>query len=391
MNRIPDIQNLSPFPPLQDYQYYDVFSAVFKISDLCNLHCTYCYRENALQTHALQDMDLEIIDNMLASILEYKQNLYRKYGWNKTPSLYFIWHGGEPLIVGIDRFQAILSIQEKYRKQGLLIDNCIQTNGTLINDDFLRLFKKEHFRIGVSIDGPREIQDAHRIHKNGKPSFDQTMQGISLLRECDYPWSAISVINTEAIGHEKEIHAFFQEQKPFEVDFTPAFFYETDISLPPKDYSSFMIKLFDIWISEKNPVYEIRFFKDVLYLLGYKEIPDKSSVICELSGKCHRNISVGSNGDIYSCECLNSKPENRIGNILEKSFSEIILDEPFVNMAGNTNLYRSECLDCDVFTICKAGCYNRRLPAEDGNPKLDFYCDARKEIIRHIKDYVVRQ
>ena len=381
-------QNEKPAPLLQDYRYYDVFSAVFKISDLCNLNCTYCYRENAAQTHKLQHMDPEIVDKTLSSLLEYKQWLYNYHGWNKQPALYFIWHGGEPLIVGIDRFREIIAIQNKYRAKGLEISNCVQTNGTLINEEFFQLFKDEHIQVGISIDGPKEVHNVHRIYRNGTPSFEQTYQGIQFLKERNYPWSAISVLNVESIGKEQEIYDFFKEEKPWEVDFTPAFFYETDISLPPKDYAQFMIKMFDLWIAEKEPSFEIRFFKDVLYLLGYREIPNKTSVICELSGTCHRNISIGSNGDVYSCECLNSKPTNLIGNILRNSFYEIVTDKPFIEMSKSTNRYKPECLECEVFSVCKAGCYNRRLPLEDGQPRLDFYCEARKAIIKHLMEYV---
>jgi len=380
-------ENTLPLPLLQDYRYYDVFSAVFKISDLCNLHCTYCYRENAAQTHALQHMDLNVVDEALASILEYKKWLYNYHGWNTQPTLYFIWHGGEPLIVGIDRFKEIIAIQNKYRALGLTIYNCVQTNGTLINEEFFELFQSEYFLVGISIDGPRDVHNIHRVYRSGAPSFDETYKGIQLLQKHKYNWSAISVINVESIGKEEEIFNFFKNEKPREVDFTPAFFYETEISLPPKDYAKFMIRMFDLWIAENPLPFEIRFFKDVLYLLGYKSIPNKTSIICELSGNCHRNISIGSNGDVYSCECLNSKPSNIIGNILEKSFYEIVIDEPFVKMSISTNKYKHECLECEVFSICRAGCYNRRLPNADGLPRFDFYCEARKAIIKHIMEY----
>jgi uncharacterized protein len=185
------------------------------------------------------------------------------------------------------------------------------------------------------------------------------------------------------VGKEQEIFEFFKKERPHEVDFTPAFFYDTEISLSPENYEQFMIKMFDLWISEKDRSFDIRFFKDVLYILGYFKT-QKESIICELSGTCHRNISVATNGDVYSCECLNSKPSNKIGNILSKTFMEIVNDEPFYRLTQSTNTYREECLSCDIFFVCKAGCYNRRLPEEDGIPRLDFYCSSRRSIINHI-------
>lgn len=127
------------------------------------------------------------------------------------------------------------------------------------------------------------------------------------------------------------------------------------------------------------------FFKDVMYILRYRRIPDKTSIICELSGKCHRNISIGSKGEVYSCECLNSLHKNLLGNILTESHSDIIGSQKFMTMARNTNTYCEECLHCDIFPVCRAGCYNRRLPVSDGTPRLDYYCEARKSIIHHIQ------
>ena len=376
-----------PHPLLQDYRYYDVFSAVFKITDACNLNCSYCYRENASKIHTSQNITLETIDKTLDSILKYKQWLYNLHGWKKQPSLYFIWHGGEPLLVGIPKTMEILDLQRKYQDKGLEISNCVQTNGTLLNEKYLEIYQKERFRIGISIDGPSEVHDTHRLYRDKSSSFEETYRAIQLLKKHQYPWSAISVITEESLGKEEAIYNFFKTELPWEVDFTPAFFYETSISLSPENYANFMIKMFDIWIAEMRPSFEIRFFKDVLYILGYGN-PEKDSIICELAGKCHRNISIASNGDIYSCECLNSKLSNKIGNILSQSFLEIVTSEPFIRQSQKTNSYRNECLICDVFFVCKAGCFNRRLPRDDGQPRLDYYCEARKKIIHHIIDYM---
>lgn len=372
-------------PPLQDYRFYDVFSAIFKISDKCNLNCNYCYRENAPnKNNSLHHMPLNVIDRTLESIIRYKKRLYELHGWSKRPSLSFIWHGGEPLVIGIKQINEILNLQKNYSEKGLDIINCIQTNGTLINESLLEIFRKENFFIGISIDGPAEIHNKNRIYRNGTHSFNDTHMGIQMLNQYNYPWSAISVITNDSVGQEEAIFDFFMVEKPYEVDFTPAFFYETDISLSPKDYAQFMIKMFDLWVSEKNPSFDIRFFKDVLYILGDIE---KDSIICELAGNCHRNISIHTNGDVYSCECLNAKPSNKIGNILSNTFGEIIQSEPFIHLSKNTNKYCMECLSCDVFFVCKAGCYNRRLPNEDEIPRLDYYCEARKKIFHHIIDW----
>ena len=207
---------------------------------------------------------------------------------------------------------------------------------------------------------------------------------MQILNANHYPWSAIAVITEVAVGREEEIFNFFRAENPVQVDFIPSFFYETDISLSPDSYTSFMTKMFDVWIENKKP-FEIRFLKDILYKLGITG-GRRNSICCELAGSCHRNISVLTNGDVYSCECLNSKPTNKIGNIIEQTFTEIVHSKPFYDLSVNTNTYRDECSKCDVFSVCKAGCYNRRLPNSAGEPTLDYYCSSRKKIIHHIME-----
>lgn len=371
-------------PILQDYSTYDISSATFKISDRCNLCCKYCYRENSDKTHKVQDIDVRVVERALDGIFRYKVALNEKIGINTAPSLYFIWHGGEPTIAGKEKFQEILEIQDRYRNEGYVIKNGIQTNGTLIDDDFAELFKREKFEVGISIDGPKAIQDIHRVFRNGKSSFEDTVKGIKILNEKNITWSAISVINREYIGFEKEIFDFFKQHGPSTVDFTPSFFYDSVFTLSPVEYSNFMRNMFDIWIKGEDQ-YEIRFFRDAMYVMGYLRNPSKKSLVCDLSGICHRNVSIGSNGDFYSCECLNSKKSNLLGNIMEMNIPQIISGDAFRKMSECTNRFCAECTRCDVFPICKAGCYNRRLPEEPGEPRLDYYCKARQEILRHIR------
>lgn len=376
-------------PLLQDYRYYDIFSIVFKITDKCNLGCTYCYRENAPAVNSTSlHMPLEVIAKTLNSVFDYKQWLYSLTNQNRQPTINFVWHGGEPLLVGPKRMKKILGIQERFIRKGLSIQNSVQTNGTPISDSILNIFKDANFRVGISIDGPKKIHDVHRKARNNNSSFEKTYNGIQMLRKAGIPWSAISVLTEDVVDYVDDIYAFFKNEQPTEVDFIPSFFYDSKFTLHPKKYAEAMIHFFDLWVNEKEFPFTIRFFKDVLYLLGWWQ-SSKNVIICELSGRCHRNISILTNGDFYTCECLNSKPTNKVGNILKQSILDITFSDPFFKITTNTNMYHEKCLMCDVFDICKAGCYNRRLTLTDGFPQIDFYCDARKRIIHHINDWAV--
>lgn len=372
-------------PVLQDYGTLDINSAVFKVTDDCNLGCGYCYRENAEPVHRRSVMSMEVVDETLSQIFQYKERMYAEHGIDRTPSLYFVFHGGEPLMIGKRGFMKILDVQRRYTDMGYVIRNSVQTNGTLIDDGFADIFRENGFRVGVSIDGPRSVQDVFRVFRDGRSSFDRTCRGIDVLNDRGIPWSAISVINREYLGKEEDMFSFFRDKGAFEVDFTPSFFYETPFSLPPDEYAQFMNTMFDIWIREEAP-YEIRFFKDLLHIMGYTRNPSKDTVICELAGQCHRNVSIGSNGDFYTCECLNSLERNLLGNIMEVPIPELLAGERFRRMAAETENLHPDCMDCEFFHICKGGCYNRRLPAGSGAPRLDFHCSARKSIIGHVRE-----
>ncbi len=312
-------------------------------------------------------MDFLIIDRILSSLLTYKQNLRSHFGHPVTLSLSFIWHGGEPLLIGTARFNEILSIQDKYEKQGLLIDNYVKTNGTLINEDYIRIFQDHHIHICVRIDGPEPIHDAHRIHKNGTRSFHETMHGISLLQAHKFTWSAISVITSESLGHEKEIHDFFCAQKPGDVEFSPFFSCDPSpsLSISPEQYASFMVRLFDLWVAEPGPVYDVRLFSDILCRPGWK------NPVCTDTGRRQRTISISSNGDLYSCTCLPSIPFRFIGNILDKPFDALLADAP---SAWNRS------------SVCSDECCHPRLQGDAGQPIPGSYCEARNVIICHIKN-----
>ena len=125
---------------------------------------------------------------------------------------------------------------------------------------------------------------------------------------------------------------------------------------------------------------------NLLHIMGYTRNSSKTTLICELAGQCHRNVSIGSNGDFYTCECLNSLERNLLGNIMETSIEDILTGDKFRKMSTETENLHPDCLVCNYFYICKGGCYNRRLPDASGIPKLDFHCSSRKAIIEHVKE-----
>lgn len=366
---------------LYKYDKLRINSLVFKLVDYCDLGCNYCYREKS-EYRSNKIMSDEIIDLTIDKYLEFCQNIHPQ------KEITLIWHGGEPLLAGIDKFKNILEIEEKYEKKyNIKIQNAIQSNGISLTSEMCELFSKNNFKIGFSIDGPKEIHDIHRKYLNEKSSFEKTIQGIELAKKYNLDANLIVVITNESYKNVKIIYNFIKSLKIKAVDFIPCFDYESDITLTEENYNYFLMNLFNLWKEDSFDFLEIRLFSDIfekVYSLNRNQ-PLKA-LSCSLAGACGQNFSVGVNGDICTCECLTPVKEYFLGNIKEKSFELMLKEKSYTTTFKNDfNSVDKKCFDCDVFNICRGGCLNRRLPKYDKS--LDIYCNPRKNIIKEIINF----
>ena len=363
---------------LWDFQDHQINSIVLKPTDFCNLKCTYCYQDDR-NLSKIKKMDLQLIEKIISDYFSYAD----KYAQDN--SLYIAWHGGEPLITGRDYFYQVMQIQKKFTDKKHIILNSVQTNGTLIDDKMAGFLKSNSFTVGVSLDGTKEIHDNYRIYRNGKGSFEEVMRGIQKLVKNQVPVSAISVISKKSLKHIKDIYNMFKTLCIIEVDFVPSFLQESPDNLSIQEYTDFMIELFDLYYSDKDRNFGIRFIDDLLRLIAYRKTESPVSIGCELAGRCGENLSILSNGDVYPCDCLSSIDPLCIGNIKTMTFEEIISSNLFKTFQNKVNIIPEECNDCKFFSICKAGCFNRRIKTLEAKSFVkDIYCEARKNIIAHV-------
>lgn len=365
---------------LYDFKEPKINSIIFKVTTQCNQSCDYCYRyEDKTSTHEVMHLDTvhRIISSYAKFIDDTKEN---------PKNMYLIWHGGEPLLMGIKYFSEIMEIEKEFTQAGYTIFNGIQTNGLLINEEWTSFFKKNDFWVGVSIDGTKELHDAHRFYKNSESSFESVNSNLMLLTENKIPISIISVITKESLSYCKEIMEYFNKSNVISMDFIPCFLYGSKMTLDSKSYSKFMIELYDLWTASPNKKFNIRFLNDIEKKINFlKTGKGPINLGCELVGRCGENFSILPNGDIYPCECLTSLNRFKMGNINKVNLNDIHNTEKFGEFKKIVNDINSECFTCEVFDICIGGCLNRRLDECTSNNK-DIYCDARKKIIKHVME-----
>jgi len=335
----------------------------------CNLSCKYCYCHNIRQSSPTL-MKRSVLEATIRKFVE----VYPRF-------ISFCWHGGEPLMRGLQFFEDAYRIEMKMKvSPDQIIENRMQTNATLVDSNCAEFLKSHDFKIGVSIDGPQWLNDLHRVDASGKESFKSAMKGIDNLRKLDIPFSAIFTITKGATGYAENLYRFMIEENFTSSHFNPCFG-ENPFAINPMEYAHFMNTLFDLWFEKDNAVFSIGFFDDILrWLLG------GTPSVCHLRNGCYRHVKVDYNGDLVPCDTFLG--ENFVfGNILRQDLSEIVTDKPYQLFTQAVTTPPKNCLDCKWLLLCHGGCSRYSFK---GN--LERYpntmCEARKAMFSHIASVV---
>ena len=376
--RIPAINCHSPaLFPRKPKMPPKVNSLVFKLTEYCNLGCSYCYRDNDREKPRVVMPD-EIIHE---SLQKFAKHIAKTRPDNKHA--YTIWHGGEPLLAGIEKFKRIIDLQTRItRESGVIFTNATQTNGVMFDEEWAQFFKTNDFLVGFSLDGPQHVHDIHRKNKGGNSTFNKTLNAIETSLKYGIPTNIIAVITNESSGHANDIYSFLKNSGIKQADLIPCFDYDGPLTLKPEKYAAFMLEIAALWKNDGFQPLNFRFLGDIRKRLFQKQTNSgRIAIGCELAGQCGRNWSLSGRGDVCACECLTPVPRFFLGNIMNMDFEELNSVQGMKEVNDSLKDIDHKCLKCPVFDICHAGCINRRLKEFNLNGKLDLYCEARKSII----------
>lgn len=362
---------------------------------LCNLRCKYCYYLEKGQLYK-EDKHQVISDDLL-------ERFIRDYIESQTtPQVLFTWHGGETLMRPVSFYRKALELQRRYAR-GRQIDNCIQTNATLLNDEWCRFFKENNFLVGVSIDGPQEFHDEYRKTPTGGPSFQKVMKGINLLNKYGVEWNALAVVNDFNADYPLDFYHFFKEidcryiqftpiverrvQRPDGLTLAPGMQEEgqlIDFSVTPEQWGNFLCTIFDEWVRNDVGNYYIQLFDATLAnWVGYPP------GICTMAEECGHAGVMEWNGDVYSCDHF-VYPEHRLGNIAERSLYQLMnSDEQRQFSQNKKNRLPQQCRECQWLFACHGECpKNRFVKDAYGNPGLNYLCSGYRQFFEHVAPYM---
>lgn len=362
----------------------------------CNLACKYCYylEKNKLYPTAQRHL---MSDEML-------EQFTREYIEAQTMNqVLFTWHGGEPLLRSIDFYRKALSLQQKYAG-GRRIDNVIQTNGTLLTDEWCEFFAQNHWLVGISIDGPQPDHDHYRLTAAGKPSWKKVMQGIKLLKKHGVEWNAMAVVNAYNANHPLEFYRFFKENGCQFLQFTPIVERLTrhedgrtlasladkdeislsEASVAPEQWGYFLCAIFDEWVRKDVGKIFVEIFDCTL--ANWMAI---SPGICAYSKECGHAGVMEHNGDVYSCDHF-VFPEYKLGNIRDHSLIDMLYGEQQQEFSRlkHSSLPR-QCKECDMEFACHGECpKNRFMKDKYGDSGLNYLCPGYYHYYQHVAPYM---
>jgi uncharacterized protein len=350
----------------------------------CNLGCRYCYYLDKSQLYPENEafkMPEAILDDYIQQHIEaFPDDI-----------ITFSWHGGAPTVLGLNYFRQIIELQRKHKPKDKSIANGIQTNGTLLDDEWCRFLAEEGFAVGLSLDGPPEIHDMFRRTKNDKPSYEQTIRGYNLLRKNGVQTDILCVVNAVNVIQPLLLYRFFKQLGAQYITFLPLVESQpnnesgvSDITVPAEAWGQFLSTIFDEWVSKDIGQVKVQIFEEALRTAFNQE-----HSLCIFRPTCGDIPVVEHNSDFYSCDHY-VDPEHLLGNLAETPLKEL-LESPEQRAFGDlksTSLPRY-CRECEVLSLCYGECpKNRFTDTPDGEPGLNYLCEGYKRFFTHCQPFI---
>lgn len=368
---------------------------------VCNLDCTYCYylSKESLYPGSPFRMSDEVLESYLRQLLRAVE----------TPEVQIAFQGGEPTLIGLDFFQKAVELAERCRKRGQKLTYSLQTNGTLIDEAWCRFFKRHEFLVGLSIDGPKEAHDAHRVNKGGKGTFDRVLEAWELLKRHGVDVNVLCTVHSANQDRGLEVYRFFRDALGAEfIQFIPIVerateddlalaergwharvggdrpLYEqkgdrvTSRSVSPEAYGRFLCGVFDEWVARDVGQVFVQMFDVTLgAYFGMHSL-------CIFAPTCGEAMALEHNGDLYACDHF-VEPRYRLGNILERRLEDLVaLPQQRKFGRDKRDTLPKFCRVCEVRFACNGGCPKDRLAmTPDGEPGLNYLCSGLMAFFRH--------
>jgi uncharacterized protein len=351
---------------------------IVKATRLCNLRCSYCHD---WRTGPDQTMPFAVMARMVAAALQDPAH----------DTVSFLWHGGEPLVLPIAWYEKALYVQARLRRPDQRVVNAIQTNGTLIDPQWARFFRAQSISVSLSLDGPPDLHDRHRVYASGRPSFRDVVRGMDVLREHAVPFSVLMVVGDAALalGADRVFDLFLElgvarfgliaatpTNQPDAPPGTPTAHYVSPARMTP-----FLIRMYDRWREHGDPRIRIREVEAIR-----QRVAGQGPGLCTLAGGClGRYYAVEPNGDLAHCDEFVGDPRYILGNVLRQSFADLRALPAMRALRDENDAALQAMRACPDFAVCNGACPHERYLAVRHDAAHTPECCGWRPLIEHVR------
>ncbi|HCS73132.1 MAG TPA: anaerobic sulfatase maturase [Clostridiales bacterium] len=350
------------------------FSLLIKPSSAdCNLRCTYCFylkKSELYPESKIHRMSDEVLEKMISSYLSTDQPVY-----------VFGWQGGEPTLMGLEFFEKVIALQQKYGK-GKTVSNSLQTNGTLLDEPFAQFLARYNFLVGISLDGPPEVHNMYRTRVDGSHTHASVLQGIEHLEKNEVEFNVLTLVNQANVSKGREIYDYLCSQNINYQQYIPCVEFDQKGNLAPfaitgEQWGQFLCDVYDEWIKRDTNRVSIRTFDGIV-----NHMVNGSYAACHMAGNCCQYFVVEHNGDIYPCDFY-VEEERRLGNLLQDSWADMQNADKYLEFGNRKAEWNQQCSQCEFLTYCAGDCPKHRSYNANEDSHLSWLCDGWKMFYQH--------
>jgi uncharacterized protein len=340
-------------------------------SAVCNLDCEYCF---------YLDRDADPYKALPARRMseETLERLVDTYLFYSYPQSVFAFQGGEPTLAGLAFFERLVALQQQYGRGGQAVSNSLQTNAVLLDQNWCELFRSYSWLLGVSLDGPEDVNDRFRFNKERRGTWKRVMESITLLKKNSVDFNILCVLSQANVDRPKELYRFYRSIGIDNLQFIPLAEFDgagnpLPFTISPEQYGRFLCEVFELWWPERRKV-RIRMFDNIAEALAGQKPGN-----CTMHETCDSYVVVEYNGDVYPCDFF-VESGWKLGNITLDSWTEIARRARRYSFASKKTLAHPECQVCEYQSICHGGCPKFRHGPQRRFEDLDYFCQAYKMI-----------
>jgi len=361
---------------MRDLMVSDFSLLIKPASADCNLRCDYCFylkRMSLYPESRIHRMSDPVLEKTIAAYMATEQGCYT-----------FGWQGGEPTLMGLPFFKRVTELQQKYGRPGAKIANGLQTNGTLLTEDFAAHLAEFKFLIGLSVDGPATLHDAGRVYQQGRGSHADVVNGMRLLRDAEVEFNVLTLVSRHNVDKPLEIYNYLKDLGINYHQYIECVEHDENGAILPfsingDEWGNFLIAIFDYWYKKDTRKVSIRLFDTIL-----TQLADGYDNTCASGKDCRLYLVVEYNGDVYPCDFFVNS-DQRLGNITSSTWEDLRNSSMYRDFGARKMALSEKCKICPYLRHCHGDCPKNRVGMFQNNfATVSHFCDGWLKFYEHV-------